>query len=155
IRDASGEYLAFLDVDDLWPADNLSSLVDALADGKADLVMGRAQLAQVDAEAEGGIRYIGNPGESFPDYIGAALYRRDAFTRNGLFDEEMRFAEDTDWHNRARELGLSVGRLEQISLIVRRHEDNMTRGKSMIELHVLRAAKKMLDRRRAAQASGA
>lgn len=148
IRDASGEYIAFLDVDDLWPAENLASLMAEIQASEADIAIGRGQLAQVTAEGE--LQYIGNPEQSFPHYIGAAVYRRDVFERIGLFDEEMRYGEDTDWYNRARESGLDVRRLEQVSLIVRRHAENMTLGKSMVELHALRVAKKALDRKRAA-----
>jgi len=147
IRDASGDYIAFLDVDDLWPSGNLDSLLRGMEETGADVIIGRGQMAQMRA----GTReydFVGNPSESFPYYIGSALYRRDVFQRNGLFDTDMRFGEDTDWYKRAEEAGLAVARVEQTSLIVRRHPGNMTRGKTMVELAVLRVAKKALDRRR-------
>ncbi|MGZ3313215.1 MAG: glycosyltransferase [Caulobacteraceae bacterium] len=153
IRDASGEFLAFLDVDDLWPQHNLKSLLAALDGSQADVALGRGQLAQLAPET-GELCFVGNPEESFPYYIGAALYRREAFQRIGLFDAEMRYGEDTDWYNRAKEGGLTVQRLDQVSLIVCRHAGNMTRGKSVVELAVLRVAKKVLDRRRQAQQGG-
>ena len=154
IRDASGDYIAFLDVDDLWPDGNLDSLVAAIEETNADVVIGRGQLAQMRPGSRD-YDLVGNPEESYPHYIGSALYRRDVFTRNGLFDEEMRFGEDTDWYNRASENGLNVVRLDQTSLIVRRHEGNMTRGKTMVELALVRVAKKVLDRRRQLQANAA
>jgi hypothetical protein len=150
IRDASGEFIAFLDVDDLWPANNLRSLLEALEESRADVVLGRGQLAELETDT-GELRFVGNPEESFPYYIGSALYRREVFLRIGLFDPEMRYGEDTDWYCRAREGGLKVERLDRVSLIVCRHARNMTRGKSVVELHVLRVAKKVLDRRRLAQ----
>ena len=82
-------------------------------------------------------------------YIGAALYRRRAFETIGLFDPHLRFSEDSDWFTRAREGGLMVKRLEQVTLLVRRHGDNMTSGKSMVELNALQVLKKALDRKRA------
>jgi GT2 family glycosyltransferase len=53
------------------------------------------------------------------------LYRREAFARVGLFDAGLRFAEDSDWYTRAAEAGLAVERLDQVTLLVRRHEANM------------------------------
>lgn len=150
IKDASGEFIAFLDVDDLWPPGNLGLLVERLARTPTlDVIHGHAQILVRD-EASGVYEYFGNPGESFPYYIGAGLYRRRAFERVGLFDTELRYAEDTDWFNRAGEVGLNIERLEMVTLHVRRHGANMTAGKSLAELNALRVFKKALDRKRAA-----
>jgi len=147
---ASGHYIAFLDVDDLWPSGNLQFMVGELErHEKADFVLGRGQLARIDQTQAEGFRFEGSPRESYPTYIGAGLYRRRAFDRNGTFDETMRFGEDTDWFKRADENNLNVLKLEQISLIVRRHAGNMTRGKSMVELNALTVLKRALDRSRA------
>lgn len=154
IRDTSGDFIAFLDVDDLWPENNLNCLVDALLrDPDLDAVRGYGQLARWTG-ASGRFEYIGNPKESFPDYIGACLYRRTAFTKVGLFDPDLQFGEDTDWFIRAQEFGLRMERLDQVTLFVRRHDQNMTRGKSLVELNALRVFKKTLDRKRGRQATG-
>lgn len=94
-----------------------------------------------------------NPDEVFPYYIGAGLYRRRAFERAGLFEERLRFSEDTEWYWRAAELGLCIDRLQGITLMVRRHENNMTKGKTVADLQMLRVFKLMLDRRRTAAAT--
>lgn len=149
IKDVSGEFIAFLDVDDQWPENNLNLLVDhLLAHPGLDLVHGHAQLMEESSEP-GRYEFVGNPRESFPYYIGAALYRRSAFERVGLFDKDLKFAEDTDWFNRATEIGIDVERLDLVTLHVLRHSDNMTRGKSLVELNTLKVFKKSLDRRRA------
>ncbi len=148
IRDASGELLAFLDVDDLWPERTLGSLVDLLAEQPGlDVVHGRAQVTRFTTYEEHG-EYIGSPSEAFPYYIGAGVYRRRAFERVGLFDKELRFSEDTDWFTRAVEHGLNILHLDEVTLFVRRHDGNMTRGKSLVELNTLRLFKKAIDRRR-------
>lgn len=148
VKDASGDFIAFLDVDDLWPEANLECLVGALQrDENLDIVQGYAQLMTLSPTTDR-YEYVGNPKESFPYYIGAALYRRRAFEKVGLFDTELQFAEDTDWFNRAREHRLLLERLDQVTLFVRRHGNNMTHGKSLVELNTLRVFKKALDRRR-------
>jgi hypothetical protein len=147
IRDASGELIAFLDVDDFWPHENLTILVERMErDSDVDVIHGRAQVVRETASGE--LEYLGNPAEAFPYYIGAGLYRRGAFRKVGLFDKELRYGEDTDWFNRAREAGLSVERLDEVTLFVRRHDENMTRGRSMAELNTLLLFKKALDRQR-------
>jgi hypothetical protein len=151
INEAMGEYIAFLDVDDLWPKGNLHTLVkELLQDRGVDVVQGHAQMAHFNPVANA-YEYLGNPAESFPYYIGAALYRRAVFTRVGLFDQTLRFAEDTDWFTRAREKDANIKRLDEVTLLVRRHGSNMTFGKSDVELGRLRVFKKSLDRMRARQ----
>lgn len=148
IREARGELIAFLDVDDEWPPGNLQHMAEALLRRPAaDVVIGHGQLMR-EATTGGNDAYVGNPQEGFPWYIAAALYRREAFARVGLFDPALRFGEDADWFRRAEELGVGVERLPTISLLVRRHGGNMTHGKSMVELNALRVLKLALDRQR-------
>ncbi len=146
IRDASGEYIAFLDVDDLWPENNLNLLVDILQNDPDVLVVhGYAQILERD-ESSGKYEYAGNPKESFSGYIGAGLYRKAVFNEVGLYDTFMKFGEDADWFNRADELNVNLKKLEEITLFVRRHENNMTKGKNLVELNALKVFKKSLDR---------
>lgn len=154
IRNAAGELLAFLDVDDLWPPGMLAGLAGHLnAHAELDIVHGYGQLMRSDADGEP--EFIGSARETFPYYLAAALYRRRAFETVGLFDTELRFGEDTDWFTRAGEKGLRVERLEQVTLHIRRHGGNMTRDKNLRELGTLRIFKKLLDRRRQEQAGPA
>lgn len=147
IRDASGAVIAFLDVDDLWPDGTLPLMVRRLIESPdAGVIHGRGQLFRDHGEER---EFLGNPAESFPHYIGAGVYRRQVFETVGLFDPDLRFAEDTDWFRRARAAGVPVIEVDEVTLLVRRHEGNMTRGKTVAELNPLRLFKKELDRRRA------
>ncbi|HEY5346745.1 MAG TPA: glycosyltransferase family A protein, partial [Rhizomicrobium sp.] len=148
IRNAAGELIAFLDVDDLWPRDTLAALAERLAERpELDIVQGHGQLVRTDG-TDGAPEFIGSAGESFPYYIGAALYRRRAFEQVGLFDPELRFGEDTDWFVRAHEKGLGIEKLDRVTLLVRRHDANMTKSRTLQELGALRVFKKALDRKR-------
>lgn len=151
IEEALGEYIAILDADDLWPKNNLYILAkELLQNNDVEVVHGYGQLAVCNPETRT-YEYSGSPIGAFPYYIGAALYRRSAFTKVGLFDPTLRYGEDSDWFMRARELNVGIKKLEDITLIVRRHGNNMTRGKSPAELNQLRVLKKSLDRMRARQ----
>jgi len=147
IMHATAEFIAFLDVDDLWPQGTLHTLVRFFEDASLQVVRGHAQVLQ-HSSTTGRYELVGGPHESYPDYIGAGLYRKAAFQQVGLFDPRMTFAEDLDWFNRATEDGLPMRRIDDITLSVRRHSANMTRDKSFVELSMLRAFKNSLDRSR-------
>lgn len=153
IRDASGDFIAFLDADDLYPAGNLKYLADYLINNPdIDIVRGYAQMMQLNNET-GTFEPYGNPAESYPAYIGTALYRKETFRRVGLYDTTMRYAEDSDWYMRATELEIKMKWLDRVTLMVRRHGDNMTEGKSLVELNTLVVFKKALDRMRRGECS--
>ena len=148
IAAASGALIAFLDGDDLWSDGHLEALHgELLRDTDADVAHGLAQVTTYDGD-DGPGEFLGNPREAFPHYIGAGLYRRRAFERVGVFDVELRFGEDTDWFQRARELGVHIAHLDEVTLFVRRHAGNSTRGKTLVELNALRVLKKHLERQR-------
>jgi hypothetical protein len=148
IRDTSGDFIAFLDVDDLWPENNLHTLMEEMhRHPEMEVVRGYAQLMEYD-RGNDRFNFVGNPSESYPHYIGAGLYRKSVFEKVGLFDPTLRFGEDSDWYIRAAEKGINIKRLEETRLFVRRHGQNMTTGKNMVELNALKVFKKFLDRKR-------
>jgi GT2 family glycosyltransferase len=112
-----------------------------------EVIRGYAQLMELN-KTNGCYDYIGGPKDLFQNYIGAAIYRRSVFEKVGLFDPALRFGEDEDWFRRAAEMKLNTQRLEETSLLVRRHGGNMTEGKNMLELNVMKVLKKSLERRR-------
>ena len=153
IRDAAGEFIAFLDVDDCWPEGNLRLLLEEITSGTDQVVYGHAQMMRFRPDSND-YECVGGPEEAFPHYIGSGLYRRSAFETVGFFDEELRFGEDTDWYARAAHANLPRRRLKEVTLHVRRHGANMTSGRSQNELNPLRLVKKMLDRKRGAAGGG-
>jgi glycosyltransferase involved in cell wall biosynthesis len=149
---ARGELFAFIDADDLWPAGKLHLQVERLlAEPELDVVLGRVSYAP-----EGGALYPELRWED-PDertivnvHVGSGLFRRRAFERVGPFDATLRFNEDTDWLLRAREHGLRIRILEDVTLIYRLHESNMTRDRGSPQMSLTRVIKNSLDRRKAA-----
>jgi hypothetical protein len=144
IREASGELIAFLDAGNLWPEGNLRAMADLLsADGSCDVVQGFGRLMKADRSDD-----VANPVESFPYCPSAAVYRREVFEIVGLFDQESGFGEENDWYDRARDHGLKVRQVAQVTLI-RPNDANMAHGKSLRERITLSVLKRELDRERA------
>jgi hypothetical protein len=152
IRNTTGELIAFLDVDDLWPQGRLAAMLDELErHPDLEVVQGHAQVFRW-RDRGGEMDYIGNPGEAFRHSVAAGLFRRAVFDRVGLFDPDLRYSEDVDWFNRAGERGVRIGWLPMVTLLVQRHDRNMTLGKSLVEVNKLRVFKKLLDRKRELEA---
>jgi len=153
---ATGDVIAFLDADDLWPEHKLAQQLERLErDPELDVVLGR-------------IRYVALDGGELPDlefedldaktlshvHLGSGLYRRRAFDRLGVFDPNLRFSEDVDWFLRAREAQLPMVILPEVTLVYRLHGANMTREMSLPTSRMLSVLKQSLDRRRAAGSTG-
>lgn len=153
LRRARAALIAFLDADDLWPADSLARRVAALdADRDLDVVYGAVDaFASPDLPPdEAAALRLPAPGTA-GRLAGACLWRRSAFERVGDFSMRYGVGETLDWFARAGECGLRVGALDGTVLRRRLHGANTVRKTERLQadyLHLLRAS---LQRRRAAQ----
>lgn len=150
IRESRGKIIAMIDADDLWPQGKLELQLGRLRrDPELLLVGGRIERVSMDGNSSDSERFPNGDQYSAP-HLGAVLFRREAFDVVGLFDESLRFSEDQDWFLRAREQGLKMLFLKEVTLIYRRHQGNMTATKTARDLMFTAVLKKSLDRRRKA-----
>jgi glycosyltransferase involved in cell wall biosynthesis len=148
LRHAQSDLVAFLDADDVWPPGRLSRLLQALQENPGcGLAQGRLQrMVRSDRTQQW---ELVNESWLAPN-LATALIRRSTFTAVGLFDEGVAGGDDVDWLLRARDLGVRETRVDSITLLYRRHDNNMTNDVVADQSRLLRVLGRAVARRRAA-----
>ena len=129
IKAAKGDFIAFLDYDDIWFPYALSEAVHYLqSHPEVDYVLGQQQ-------------FFLEPGEDFPSIIpvhlrhkphigfgpGSMMARKQVFEKCGLFSPEYsRCSSDADWFFCARDKGLKRGVIQKVLLHRRIHDSNVS-----------------------------
>jgi glycosyltransferase involved in cell wall biosynthesis len=153
LRSASGEFLSFLDHDDLWEPAKIEMQLECFRiEPELDLVFGHICnffSPEMPAEAR---RRVSVPLHPLPGLLqGAMLATRTAFERVGRFSEERDLGDFLDWYGRAMILGLKTRMLPATVLHRRIHLTNYTRAHPNLHRQYLTSVKQLLDQRRTAQ----
>ncbi|KAB7732668.1 glycosyltransferase [Rudanella paleaurantiibacter] len=147
-----GEFVTFLDNDDLYPDYKLSKqLATFAAEPDLDVVFGKTQYVFLDGSNPERFHFPDESRTVWNILMGAGLFRTSVFRRIGLFNEELRIGEDGDWYNRAREQGVRIRSTDEVMLYYRHHDANYTRDEELVKSTLLKAIKYSLDRRRSGQ----
>lgn len=153
IQAAKGEFLAFLDADDLWHPEKLErQFAHFQEQPKLDLCVTYAQMfwpEDLKDEAERYQHYARS--QPIPGYATTTLLaRRSIFEKIGAFDTEYWFADATEWFIRAKEQGMIMELLDDVLTYHRMHKANLTRRmKAKSRDEFLQLVKRALDRTRA------
>jgi glycosyltransferase involved in cell wall biosynthesis len=146
---ATGEFIAFLDHDDLWPEEKLEVQVAALrANPDVGIVSGRMRV--IGGALPGRAWSSRGPREAPAGaYLTAAVIRGSVFDRIGFLDENIgHAADDLEFFVRARDLGVRRLTLDVVTLLYRWHGDNTSTDIDSAAAGQLQAVKLSLDRRR-------
>ena len=148
---ATGQFLSFLDSDDVWREDKIRRQMAVFSrQPETDAVYGQAeQFASPELSSQDRARFGGLDGKVMPmPTTGTLLIRRAAFDRVGLFDESLRIGVDMDWYARLSEERLKVAQLDLVLLRRRLHRSNVNLTHAHEQSERLHVLKKALDRRR-------
>jgi len=148
VRAATGEYVTFLDADDICPSGRIARQVQKLA-GRPDAaaVIGETLLFEElteDLQPAPGTRYL----QILTVTLHSALFRRDVFDKFGLFDEALAFAEDVDFFFRLAEAEAPIVIETEVASLYRRHPGSMTMDTKGVNAGMLAALQRSLARRR-------
>ena len=153
IRSADGDYLAFLDQDDLWVCNKLTLQMDAFAaDESLDMAFGHVeQFISPDFSGEAGVFWRFPTGIKPGRILSSMMIRQGAFHRVGWFLTQWQLSGFVDWYARARELELREVMLSQVIARRRIHGTNLNIARRKAQIDYVRAIKACLDRRRKAK----
>jgi glycosyltransferase involved in cell wall biosynthesis len=147
---ATGEFLSFLDHDDLWPEDKTAIQMECFAaDAALDMVLGHLENFFDDELTAEDRRKIAAPMHPLEGlHPGTMLVRRSSFDRVGLFCETEQMGDFLDWYGRATIRGLKMKMLPQTLMRRRIHTTNFSRTHTSLRRHYLVRLKHLLDMRR-------
>lgn len=150
---ARGDFLAFLDQDDLWTPGKLRLQVGyliehpqvgyVLARMRAFLETGVARPAWVRPEL-----LVGDEIGCLP---GTMVVRRSVFTQIGVFDPGYRIGSDTEWLARAKDAGIAHHILPVMLLRWRLHNSNQSGQVALIHTELLRTIHSSVTRQKSKQ----
>jgi glycosyltransferase involved in cell wall biosynthesis len=146
---ARGNFAAFLDHDDYWPAGRHKAMLRMLSENPIlDAVFGRVRV-----EFAPGVlpspKYLALDGQFLHGVsVCGGLYRRRILDKVDGFAEDMRFGEDVDYNLRLLNAGMQIGLCEADALVYRRHDSNMTNDRQGFRQGFVDILRRKLERER-------
>jgi len=137
---ARGEFLQFLDADDLLYPEKIAEQLRLMANGNVDCVFCNAEAVPLDRSGPARLRRHARHADPVVAALGAnagtpsGLHRRDSFFSIGGFREDLVAAQDRDFHLRLACSGKSFAWIDRVLVTERRHDGSI----SSDHLHVLR-----------------
>jgi len=148
INNAKGEFIAFLDADDIWSGNKLKLQLDVLLNRK-DIQMVFGHVKEFYDKSIEGHHDLQKSEKTFVGYSPIALLiSKKDFLKIGNFESKWKVAEFIDWYDRAKQGGLKEVVLDDIIAYRRIHAGNLDRLQRPDAKQYVAVLKEALDRRR-------
>lgn len=127
LREATGEFITFIDADDLWCPGKLKMELEFLEQHpEFDVV--RSKMKNFTAIPENELTV--DEKEIFENenvqLLGMHCFRKYVVDKVGFFDESLKYDEDTEWLVRMKVAGFKVGDIDKVHLLRRVHDKNIS-----------------------------
>lgn len=156
VRRASGEYLAFIDADDLWLPEKLRVQMQRLLTENSENTMVFSHMGQFIcstlSETEAGKIKLEEHQKVIPGISAITLLlHKNVFEKVGYFFEIKQVGDFIEWYSRAQDLKIETIMLPEVLAKRRIHASNMSRQKQQYsQQQFLPVLKSILERRRQA-----
>jgi glycosyltransferase involved in cell wall biosynthesis len=152
VQHARGDYLCFIDQDDLWPPHKLGLQATYLDEHTAiDFVIGQ-QVYFLSAEQTHAPPWLRQDllHTSLPGYLpGTVMVRKTSFAKIGFFDEHLvSGTDDVDWFFRAKDQGFKSTALTDDLLYKRVHGNNLSQQVAKHQRELLRVVAASIARQK-------
>ena len=152
LKVCKGEFISFLDSDDVWVRDKIKRQVAFLLDNiDFDLIYGRF----LNYFQEGVVLPKGIDKEKFLNLktgklisLGTLMVRREVFHQAGYFDQSIRSGGDLDWFIKIRELGIKTFYDDRLVMRRRLHATNLSYESRVDKSNLIKIFKASIDRKR-------
>lgn len=128
LKKATGEYVAFLDADDIWLNDRLEKHLKFF-EKNSSIEFSYGMQKYFTSENENFPSVIPEPLRTDP-HIGFTLstlmLKKEVINHVGLFDEQLGSSADFDWYSRAKNLKTKIEFLNELVTLRRIHDSNLS-----------------------------
>jgi glycosyltransferase involved in cell wall biosynthesis len=136
LKNAHGEFILFLDADDILEDNALKTLNNEFANDKqvqVSLAM-RKDFVSPDLTDEEKTTLVLKPEAYFGAIAGCALIKREVFEITGDFDESLQMTGDAiAWQMKLQEAGIKTRKINEVTVRRRLHANNMGRSNQRAE----------------------